>query len=103
MQLPAPGSPAAVPLRTIRSGLGNFGLSTNDDLNSNTSMSEHGDQSIDAESIDLPTDEITHSRLGHSEQICRFGLCESTSLDQLAELDHQVGPHLEILSFLARE
>jgi hypothetical protein len=66
-------------------------------------MSEHGDQGIDAKSIDLPSNEITHPGLGHSEQICRSGLCESTSVDQLAELDHQVGAHLEILSFLARE
>lgn len=82
---------------------GNFGPSTDDDLHSNTGMSEHGDQGIDAESIDLPSDEITHARLSHAEQICRFGLCEPTSLDQLAELDHQVGAHLEILSFLARK
>jgi hypothetical protein len=82
---------------------GDLGLSTDDDLHSNASMSEHGYQSVDTESIDLSSDEIAHSGLGHSEQVCRFGLREPAGLDHLRELNHQVGAHLEILSFLARE
>jgi len=63
-------------------------------------MSEHGDQGIDAESIDSPPDKIANARLSHSEQVSRLGPRQPTRLNHLTESDHQVGAHLETLSFL---
>jgi len=48
--------------------LGNFGTATNDDLNSDTSVSQHGHQRVDAEPVDLPSHKVADPRLGHARQ-----------------------------------
>ena len=85
----------------MRDASGDLGLSTDHDLDTNTRMSEHCDQRIDAESVNLPSNEITHPRLSHAEEIGCLGLRKSARLDHFAESDHQVGPHLEVLGLLA--
>jgi hypothetical protein len=76
---------------------GNFRTSTDDDLNSDTRVAKHGDQSIDTESVDLSSDKVADSGLGHTKQTCGLRLGESPSLNQLTDPNHQVGPDLEIL------
>ena len=46
---------------------GNFRRPTNNDLNPDARIAEHGDQRIDTESTDLAPDEIADSGLGHTE------------------------------------
>ena len=83
--------------------LGNFRGTTNDDLNPDTRVPEHGNQGIDGECGDLASEEIADSRLGDVKKVCRLRLGKATRLDQLAEPDHQVGPDLEMLRFFRRE
>lgn len=91
------------PPRVSRISLGNFGRSTDDELNPDAGMPKHGDQRIDAKSIDLASHEVADPGLAHSKQLCRLRLGEAASLDQLAEPNHQIRPDLEILRLLARE
>lgn len=47
---------------------GNFRGTTKNDLHFDAGMTKHGDQDVDAESVDLPPDEITDSQLGDTKQ-----------------------------------
>ena len=85
---------------SVRSS-GNFRFSTDKDLHSNTGMAKHGDQRIDAESVDFPSDEVADPRLGHAKQTRRLSLREPSRLDQLAEANHQICADLEILRLLS--
>jgi len=66
-------------------------------------MTQHLDQGVHAEPIDLAADEITDSRLGHSKEFRGSRLRQPAGLDELRKLDHQVGPHLEVLRLLGAE
>ena len=44
---------------------GNFRSATDDDPHSNTGMAEHGDERIDTEAVDLASDKVADSWLGH--------------------------------------
>jgi hypothetical protein len=47
--------------------LGNFGSSTDDDLNAEAGVTKHGDQSIATEAVDLSSDKIADPWLCHSK------------------------------------
>ena len=66
-------------------------------------MAQHGDQGIDTEAVDLSSDKVADPWLNHFKQACGLSLREPASLNQLAEPNHQVCPHLEILGFLLRK
>ena len=83
----------------MNANLGDFRSATDDDLNTNTGVAQHGDQGIDTESINLAPDQIADSRLRDAEQGCRLRLCEPPTLDQLAEPNHQLGSDLEVFGF----
>ena len=45
--------------------LGNFRFPTDDDLNRDTGMAQHGGQGIDTEAVDLASDKVADPRLRH--------------------------------------
>jgi hypothetical protein len=47
-------------------------LSRSRDVYANPSVSEHFDQAVNTEAINLPTLEITDSRLRDTEKVCRL-------------------------------
>lgn len=61
-------------------------------------MTEHLNQAVDAEPVDLTAHKIAYSWLRHFEKCGRRGLGEAALLDQLRKLDHQVRPELQIQS-----
>ena len=71
--------------------------------NAGTSMTQHLDQGIHAEPVDLSPDEVTDSRLGHSKEFRGSRLRQFSCFDELGEFDHKVGPHLEVLRLLSTE
>ena len=84
-------SPPKLPTRKRRlnrGSLGDFRSTTHDDLNSKTSVAQHGDQGIDAEPIDLAPNEIADPRLRDAEQARGLGLREPATLNHLAEPNH---------------
>lgn len=64
-----------------------------------TGTPQHRNQRVHTEPLDLPSHQITHPRLGHSEQLCGLGLSEVVILNEPAEFDHEVGPHAKVLGF----
>jgi hypothetical protein len=86
-----------------RKQLGNFGFSTKGELDLDSGMSKHSNQSINTESFNLSSDQVAHPWLGHSKQTCGLSLRESPRADKFADLNHQISSDLEILCFLARE
>jgi hypothetical protein len=84
-------------------GLGNLRSATDDDLNPDTGVAKHGDQGVNTEAIDLSPDKIADPGLGHSKQTCGLSLGQAPALNQLAEADHQIGPHLQILRLFPGE
>jgi hypothetical protein len=66
-------------------------------------MAKHGDQRINAKSVDLASDKVADSGLGHAKQPRGLRLGEPPSLNQLAEPNHQIGPDLEVLSLFLGE
>ena len=99
--------PTAADVMTAAAGepqtLGNFRSTTDDDLYSDTGVAKHGDQRINAKSVDLSSDQVADSRLGDAKQASGLSLGKPPSLNQLAEPDHQIGPDLEVLSLFLRE
>ena len=83
--------------------LGNFRFPTTDDLNWNAGMTQHGNQGIDTETIDLASDKVADPWLSHFKEACGLSLREPPRFNQLAEPNHQVCPNLEILGFLLRK
>ena len=79
--------------------LGNFRFATDDDLNWDTGMAQHGDQGIDTEAVDLASDKVADPWLSHFKQACGLSLREPPSLNQLADPNHQVRANLEVLRF----
>lgn len=63
-------------------------------------MAKHGHQSIDAEAVNFPPDKVADPWLGDLEQARRLSLGETPTVNDLAKPDHEIGPNLEILSFL---
>src|SRR5258708_23828291 len=78
---------------------GDFRSATDDDVNSKTGVTQHGDQGIDAEPINLASNQIADSRLQGADQGCRLRLCEPPTLDHLAKPNHQIGSDLEVFGF----
>jgi hypothetical protein len=83
--------------------LGDFRTAADDNLNSNTGVAEHGDKGIDAETIDLASNEVADPGLGYTEQSGGLRLREPTTVNQFAQPNHEIRPDLEILSFQFRE
>ncbi len=65
--------------------LGNSGFPTDDDLNWDTGMAQHGNQGIDAEAVDLASDKVADPWLSYLKQACGLRLREPPSLNQLAK------------------
>ena len=63
-------------------------------------MTEHSDQRIDAESVNLASDEIADSGLGDGKEFRGLRLGQTAGLDQPAQPNHQVRPDLEVCGFL---
>jgi hypothetical protein len=59
-------------------------------------MTEHGDQCVDTEAIDLASDKIADSGLRYTEEGGGLRLCQATRLDQPAQANHQIRPNFEI-------
>jgi hypothetical protein len=72
-------------------------------LNWNAGVAEHGDKGVDTEPINLASNEIADSWLGHAKQSGGLRLRKPTSVNQFAKADHEVRPDLEILGFRFRE
>ncbi|HET9358352.1 MAG TPA: hypothetical protein VFO58_01295 [Vicinamibacterales bacterium] len=79
---------------------GNFRRTTNDDLNPDAGVTEHGNQCVDAESIDLAPNEVADSRLRHAEDVRGLRLGQAAGFNHLAQANHQIGPDLEIRCLL---
>lgn len=60
-------------------------------------MTEHLNQAIHAKAIDLPSHEVADPWLSHSEELRGGDLCEPLGLDQLGQLNHEIGSDLEVL------
>jgi hypothetical protein len=51
--------------------------------------SEHVDQGVDTEEIDLAPDKVADARLCDAEQFGSIGLGQAAALDQLSDRDHE--------------
>jgi len=60
-------------------------------------MAEHLNQSVDAKAVNLSPHKVTDSRLRHAEELGGVCLRQCLGLNQLRQLNHQIGPDLEIL------
>jgi hypothetical protein len=72
----------------FRRRLCNLAALSDDNGNASACMTEHLNQAIDAEAIDLPSHEIADPWLSHSEELRRGDLCEPLGLDQPSQLNH---------------
>jgi len=66
-------------------------------------MTEHLYEAVDAEEVDFSSHEIADSRLSHSEKLGGGGLRKPLGLNQLGQLNHQVGSNLEVLRLILDE
>jgi hypothetical protein len=66
-------------------------------------MPEHLNQAVNTEAVDFPAHKVADPRLSHSEQLGGCGLSELLRLDQLRQLNHQIGSNLQILRFILAE
>src|SRR3990170_8835444 len=66
-------------------------------------MTEHFDQAVNAETVDLAAHEIADSRLGHAQPLRCGSLGQTAGLDSLRQLNHEVGPGSKILGLFGRE
>src|SRR5260370_7610336 len=96
-----------VGIRTIRRLLalsidysGNSSLSFHHERHTHASMSEHVDQCVNAEQVDLATYQVANARLRDTEECGRSSLREPPCLNLLANLDHASRPQLQILPLL---
>jgi len=64
-------------------------------------VTEHGNQRVDAESIDLASDKVTDSGLRDAQEFRRLRLGEAAGVDQLREPNHQIGADLEVPGLLS--
>src|SRR5437899_6366665 len=55
-------------------------------------LGEHVDQSIDTEKVHLALHQVADPGLTDAEQLCGFGLFESSIMNNPAQLNHQVRP-----------
>src|SRR5258706_384583 len=55
-------------------------------------LGEHVDQRIDTEEVDLALLQVPDPGLTDAEQLCGFGLFESSIMNNPVQLNHQVGP-----------
>src|SRR6266487_5031730 len=90
-------------LGSLDQTLGNFRRTTNNDLNSHAGITEHGDQRVNTESVDLPPDEVADSGLRHAEERCRLRLGQAAGLNQLAQANHEIRSDLEVRGCLWRK
>lgn len=93
------GAGLAVPSRRLC----NLAALTNHNGDRRACMTEHLDQAVDTEAIDLPSHEIADPRLRHPETLGCCRLCEALGLNQLGQLNHQVGSNLEVLRLVFAE
>jgi hypothetical protein len=66
-------------------------------------MPKHLNQAIDAKAVDLPSHEIADPWLSHSKELSGGGLCKLLDLDQLRQLNHEIGSDLEVLCLVFTE
>ena len=59
---------------------------------------EHVDEGVDAEEVDLAPDEVGDSGLRDAESAGGLGLGQALLVDIGGELGHEGGPNLEVLS-----
>lgn len=62
-----------------------------------TRSPQHFDKGVDAEHLDSPTNEVTHPRLGDTEEPGCSRLCKAACLDQLFDRHHEVCAHSQVL------
>lgn len=82
--------------RLLLQSSGNLSGTTDNNSYLHASVAKHGNQGVDTESIDLPAHKVADARLRDPEELGGLGLCQATRLDQFTEVNHQVGPHLEV-------
>ena len=63
-------------------------------------MTEHGDQRVNAESVDLASDEVADSGLRDTKEVRGLRLGQTAGLNQPAQPNHQVGPNFEVRRLL---
>jgi len=83
--------------------LGNSRLGGDGERDVQSRTTEHADQRIDAEQADLAPHQVANAGLRDPEQLRGLSLSEAAGLNQAAQLDHQIGPELEILGLLRRK
>jgi hypothetical protein len=66
-------------------------------------MTKHFHQGINAESVDLAAYKVADSGLGHTQEFGSSGLCQTPGLDQLGQLNHQVGADPKVFRLLHTE
>lgn len=60
-------------------------------------MAEHRDQAVDAETADLASDKIADSWLRDAQEAGGLSLGQALRLDELCELNHEIGADLQML------
>lgn len=73
------------------------------DFDDETCASQHRDQRVHAESLDLSMDEIAYAGLRDAEQRGSGCLCQTSILDDFSETDHKVSAYSQVLCLLLRE
>jgi hypothetical protein len=68
----------------------------NDHANRHPRVPQHRDQRVDAEAPNLASHEVADARLADAEECGGLRLGQATSVNQLAQADHQVGSDFEV-------
>src|SRR6266850_293539 len=71
--------------------------------NTHTQASEHVDECVGAEQVNPAPKQVTHPRLGHAENLCHFGLLETSGSDQLLNFNQQVRTNEQVLGLFRRK
>ena len=74
-----------------------------DDFYAYANTSEHVDEGVDAEEVDLSFVEIADAGLSDAEELGGFRLFQTLRFNGLAEVDHQVRADLQVFGFFRGE
>jgi len=73
------------------------------DSNTDAQASEHVDERVSAKQVDPTSQQVAYPRLGHTENLRHFGLCETSGGDQFLDLDHQIRSDKQVFGLAGRK
>jgi hypothetical protein len=87
----------------MRIPLGNPSTSADDEGDLGSGMTEHFNQAVNTESVDLATNKIADPGLRDAHQLGRGSLSQASCFDKPSQLNHQVGANPKVLGLFSAE